>query len=121
MRVIANTGLIYIPEWNKNKKESEPIRIHYRYLTGPEYDRFVGIGAPEFDVEGNPKGGFTLKLDKEGMVRAGVEKIENLQVGEEQIITADQLCTTSEAAGIYREFVDFYLDANREPDKKKLK
>ena len=121
MRVIANKGLIYIPEWNKNKKESEPIRIHYRYLTGPEYDRFVGIGTPEFDENGIPKGGFTLNLDKEGMVRAGVEKIENLQVGDLRITSVDLLCTTSEVAGIYREFAEFYLEANREPDRKKLK
>ena len=121
MRVIANTGLIYIPEWNKNKKETDPIKLHYRYLTGPEYDRFVGIGTPEFDEEGNPKGGFTLKLDKEGMVRCGIEKIENLYVGDDTITTAEQLCTVPELAGLYREFIDFYLEANREPDKKKLK
>jgi hypothetical protein len=121
MRIIANTGLIYIPEWNKNKKESEPIRIHYRYLTGPEYDRFIGIGPIEFDEDGKPLGGFKFKLDKEGMVRCGVEKIENFYVGDISITTADQLCDVPEAAPVYREFIEFYMEANREPDKKKLK
>lgn len=119
MRVIANKGLVYIPEWNKNKKETEPIKLHYRYLTGPEYDKFVGIGPIEFNEDGQQIGGFQFKLDKEGMVRCGIEKIENLQVGEMAITTADQLCTTPEVASIYREFIEFYLEANREPDKKK--
>lgn len=121
MRVIAKSGLVYIPEWNENKKETEQIKIHYRYLTGPEYDKFIGIGPIEFDKDGEPIGGFQFKLDKEGMVRCGIEKIENFKVAETEITTADQLCSTPEAAGLYREFVDFYLEANREPDKKKLK
>ena len=121
MRVIAKTGLVYIPEWNGNKKETEQIKIHYRYLTGPEYDKFVGIGPIEFDAEGQQQGGFQFKLDKEGMVRCGVEKIENLNVGQLAITTVEQLCILLELAGLYREFIEFYLEENREPDKKKLK
>ena len=121
MRVIAKTGLVYIPEWNGNKKETEQIKIHYRYLTGPEYDKFVGIGPIEFDAEGQQQGGFQFKLEKEGMVRRGVEKIENLKVGETEITTVEQLCDMPELAGLYREFIEFYLEENREPDKKKLK
>jgi len=121
MRVIAKSGLVYIPDWNGNKKEQEQIKIHYRYLTGPEYDRFVGIGNVKFDEEGNPIGGFEFKLDKEGMVREGIEKIENLYVDDVKIETAEELCKRPELAGLYKEFADFYLEINREPDKKKLK
>ena len=121
MRVIAKSGLVYVPEWNGNKKEEEQVKIQYRYLTGPEYDRFVGIGTVKFDEEGNPIGGFEFKLDKEGMVKVGIEKIEGLLVGEEKIETAEDLCSKPELAGLYKEFADFYLEVNREPDKKKLK
>ena len=121
MRVIAKTGLVYIPEWNDNKKETDKIQIHYRYLTGPEYDRFIGIGPVQFDEDGNQVGGFEFRLDKEGMVRAGIEKIDNLIVEDGKIETGAALCECPEVAGLYREFIEFYMEANREPDKKKLK
>ena len=127
MRIVAKTGLVYIPEWNDNKKlpKEEQVKIHYRYLTGPEKENYIGFEPIEFDEDGNQVGGFRLKIDRASAINTGVLRIEGLEVETEgKVVTVDtakQLMEIPEISGLYKEFSDFYLEENREMDKKKLK
>ena len=79
----------------------------------------------EFDADGNPAQNLKFNLDKKGMILRGISKIENLNLDsdgkEMKIETAEQLCETPELSGLYKEVSDYYLEINRDTDKKKLK
>lgn len=124
MRVAISTGLTYTPEWGDNRSlpQEEQIVVHYRYLTGPERDSLYGLGAIpiEVDTEGKMPPKVSFKMDREGIVKACTVKIDNLTVNEKKAALND-LFTVPELAGLYDELADFYLEQNREMDKKKQK
>lgn len=124
MRVIASTGMEYIPTWNRNKKEKDPIKIKYRYLTGPEKDRIMGVVMPEFDENGKQVGRFKLRIDNERLIKTSILSIENLDIYEDGSTiqaNAAHICNSPDLANLYTELVNFFLAENRPIDKKKLK
>jgi len=124
MKIVAKSGLIYVPEFNSNKKlpEAERVQIEYKYLTGPERDRIIGLAPIKFDAEGNPKSEYEFRFDTENMIRTSVVKIKNLVIekdGKDKPAEVEDLVNVSELAGLYRELSDFFLTENRAQDKKK--
>jgi len=73
----------FIPEWNDNRDESEPITFTLKYITDAERAR---CQKPRFDDQGNP----TVEIDYEGFVKYGVRKIEGFKVNDKDITTARQ-------------------------------
>ena len=131
MRIIASSGMEYIPTWNHNKKEKDPIKIKWRYLTGPEKDRIIGFDPLEFDEKGNQVGRFKFHIDNVELIKTSILDTINLEVTKTVIsmardeetkkATADDICSIPELAGLYTELVNFFMDENRPIDKKKLK
>jgi len=123
MRVMEYPGLEYIPDWNKNKKESDDskIKIEYKYLSGPEREKIFGFEPIQFDPDGKQTSGFTFRIDNENLIKMSIKNVINLTVGKEIITTAEDICIKSELAGLYRELVDFFMGINRPVDKKKFK
>ncbi len=39
----------FLPEWNGNKQEDDPIKFTLRFLTAPERDEVLGMG---FETDG---------------------------------------------------------------------
>ena len=126
MRVIANSGLEYIPDWNANRKQSKEskLKIEYKYLSGPERDKIIGFEPVTFNPDGDQIGGFTFRIDNEGLLRASIINIANLEIeinGEYKQVNVEDICDRPELAGLYRELVDFFMGINRPVDKKKFK
>jgi len=121
MKVTVKEEEIYYPEWNKNHKlpKNEQICIHYRYLTGPQRDEFIGIAPIEYDDTGKVIGGIKFRMDKYGIVKHSITGIDNLETDTEKITTGKQIGDIPEFAGLYLELADFFLEINQVINKKK--
>ena len=125
MRILVNKELVYVPEWNGNRnlpKEEQGI-IYYRYMTGPEREKIYDVDI-EFDSEGTPKGNYKVKIDRSKIIKTCIIRTEKMIIddnGKEKAVTADDICSMSEFAGLYREMAGFFTSQNEPMDKKKLK
>lgn len=68
----------FVPEWNENKKDSNPIRFHMRYLGTGEREKMLKY---EFGADGAVK----IVPDKPALFMAAVLRIENLVVNKEPV------------------------------------
>ena len=98
MKVVLERRTEYVPEWSGNRDAEKPVTFVVRYLTTSERHRYAGQRALQGILEqaqsGNG-GSADLDIDFEGMFRASVESIRNLEVeidgNVQQITTPDQL------------------------------
>jgi hypothetical protein len=61
----------YIPEWNENKKEQNPVRVTLRYLNTSQRVTLMPWTA---DAKGNA----VMSPDMNGLIRVAVDRIDNL-------------------------------------------
>ncbi len=105
MEYEVKRGDVFIPDWKGNKDSEEPIRIHYRYLTPEERNRFfytkpvdLSAAVSERKVE--------YVQNVEGAARVMITKIENFALRVEgervEINTAEKLYTTR---GIHQDLI----------------
>lgn len=73
----------FVPEWNGNRDEDEPIKFTLKYLTAPERDEIVNMA---FDVDGK----VSVKPNFQKACKMGIKKIEGLTVDGKQITTANE-------------------------------
>jgi len=71
----------YIPEWNKNQEEAEPMAFTLRYLTNAERSK---CQKTLFDDKGNPQ----IEFNNELLVKFGVSGIAHFKVNGKEITTA---------------------------------
>ncbi len=127
MKVIAQSGLRYIPKWNKNRKlpEDEQIVIEWNYLSGTDREMIYGIKPIEFDVEsGKIAKTMEFKIDNVGLLKKSIKNIINLEVetpggpGGTRPADIDDICNLSELGGLYTELKNFFAEQNTETEKK---
>jgi len=86
LNININEREIFIPVTNGNDKAEKPIKFHLRFLTASEqsemeYFQYVGSSGKSV-----PK--VRVKVDSSYIFEHGVDKIENLTIGENEIDTA---------------------------------
>jgi hypothetical protein len=77
MKIKVKRTDIFIPKYDGNREDSEPVKVHYRFLTAAERTDFISI-LPIKIVNGEPE--IEMKQDNAGMVRKMVSRIENLSM-----------------------------------------
>lgn len=73
----------FVPEWNNNKGETDPIKIYHKNPTMPLYERLIPKTSLTIKVspDGKSEGGeTTMTIDNREIVLKMVTKIENLEV-----------------------------------------
>lgn len=70
---ITTKEVEYVPEWNDNRKEQNPIRVKLRFLNNAQRSDLIRWKADQ-------SGQINLDPDRRGLIMAGVVKIENLWV-----------------------------------------
>lgn len=124
MKIIAQSGLKYIPKWNKNRKEPEEtqIVIEWNYLSGTDREIIYGIKPIEFEIEtGKMAKTMSFKPDNMDLVKKSIKKIINLEVDDNGICrpaTSDDICNLPALGGLYTELKNMFAEANTETEKK---
>lgn len=116
---------VFIPKWNGNKKEADPIKIKHRYLTPEERDKYFYYQP----LKVTPKtDGYEVVLveDKKGCCKAIVIGIENfaLEVNGEKIVidTVKKLYETEGVPNaLIKEIEEYMSNASPVIDEKSLK
>ena len=73
---ITTKEVEFVPEWNDNKKDPNPIRFRLRYLNNSQRSDLIRWKA-------DSSGEIHLDPDRRGLLLAGVVKVENLWVVED--------------------------------------
>lgn len=112
MKVDLSEKYEFIPEWNGNQEDPNPIVFHCRYLTTGERQKCI--------VEKFVQGELVVEQDDMAIMRYAVEYIENLEdVDSGQKITkGDQLSGTRKLASLVREVANDAVFRNMRPDLK---
>ena len=124
MKIIAQSGMTYIPKWNKNRKEPEEtqIVIEWNYLSGVDREVIYGIKPIEFDVDtGKMQKTMQFKVDNIDLLKKSIKTIINLEVddiGIDRPATVDDICNLPELGGLYNELKNFFTEQNTETEKK---
>lgn len=103
----------YIPFWNNNQADSEPIKFILCNLTTAERDSCVELS---FDQDGKP----IFKSDNQRIFKAGVRQIENLSVNGEKISSATGVMTMPGLYELFLEVASEILAKNMRRDSKNL-
>ena len=97
----------YIPEWNDNESNDEPIKFFLRDLTTAERDGCISLKV-------NEKGESVIDPDYQKIFRRGVIRIENLEVNDEKIKTAEMVLKTPGLWNLFLEVAGRILLQNTE-------
>jgi hypothetical protein len=108
MIVDINLENEFIPEWNNNKKDSQPIKIIYRTPSMSHVERLVP--RPSYllktDADGKSQGAeVELTMDTKKMILALVSDIQNLEVKN----TSGSLIKIKNPQDLYTETAPAYL------------
>lgn len=105
----------FIPEWNDNKKEDNPIKFNLRYISTGEYDDCLIPTA-------NKKGKTNIDIDYKLMVEYATLSIDNLSVEvdnvEIKIENATQLLAHPGMQELYYELRLYVITMNARIDSK---
>jgi hypothetical protein len=124
MIVTVSREKTYIPQWNGNRDlpPGEQVVAHYKAGSFDLRSRLLPDPQVKFsyDKDGNPTGGSgEVSLDKKGIVRGMLIRIDNLSVevkGEiEKVISANDLFS-----GPFEELIDELADVFRKELKKEI-
>lgn len=96
MKLVIDKEQEYIPSWNDNEADDEPIKFILSNLTTTERDACVDLS---FGENGDP----LLKPDMQRIFAKGVKRIENLWVNGGQISTPAAMMA---APGLYELFLE---------------
>lgn len=77
MKIKVKQSETFIPIWNGNSEEKEPIKVVYRFPTPGERDEYVRALPAKF-VNGEPVVEF--KNDAQGLVKCLCQRIESLEL-----------------------------------------
>jgi len=84
----VSKDIVYIPDWDDNKEDAEPIKATLKYLTDAERSRCSTVGQ-------DAKGNVNVELNYELLVKLGVVGFESFKVNGEEIKTARQFLDLS--------------------------
>ena len=124
MKIIAQSGLRYIPKWNKNRKQDEAEQgiIEWNYLSGTDREIIYGIKPIEFDTaSGEVQKTMTFQVDSVDLLNRSIKEIIRFEVeenGVDRLATIDDICNLPEFGGLYTELKNFFTEQNTETEKK---
>jgi hypothetical protein len=93
LKVSLREGFDYIPEWNDNKKEKEPIKVFLRFQTGLDMTDLIGMDG---------------KIDKMKDWLTICKSVENLFDDEGNKLGPEDIATNGALAGLYLELKGAY-------------
>lgn len=91
----------YVPEWNDNKKNPKPVKVHLRYLSTEEKNSCFEKDMSLVD----DKKKVTVNTKDESLFRLSVVGIDNLSVNKKDVTNADGLLKAPGTSGLYQEIV----------------
>jgi len=101
----------YIPEWNGNKEDDEPIKFVLRHLTTGERERAIEFGMAE-------DGKSVVKPDLRSLFRTAVVRVENLHVNDKSLTKADDVLSAPDLYDLFVEVAVYVLAQNARQDPK---
>ncbi len=87
----------YIPEWNGNKNDEQPIVFHLRGITDIEREKCITKKYVDGNVE--------MHTNESQLFRYAVQSIENLEINERQIKTATEFLALPGLSGLFSEVI----------------
>ena len=87
----------YIPEWNGNKNDEQPIVFHLRGITDIEREKCITKKYVDGNVE--------MHTNESQLFRYAVQSIENLEINERQIKTAAEFLALPGLSGLFSEII----------------
>jgi hypothetical protein len=106
----------FIPDWQGNKDDDEPIKVTCKYLNPAERDRCIEM---DFISQDN-KPTVRIKALKDKYVKLAVTKIENLKLNDGSFVKdSATLMKTPGLGGIYNVIADYIIEQESGIDKKK--
>jgi len=115
MKITLARDAEYIPEWNGNRDDPEPVVFHLRYLTTAERQQCM---EREYLPDKNGGVRVAIKPDQERMFKLAVRKIENLEVNGRPLTTAGDVLSTPGLDLLFIEVSLYVLTMNAEQDSK---
>ena len=110
MKITFQEFNVFIPEWNKNKKqpESEQVKVHWRYPNSQEVKQIRYTTNPRMEMDPETKKDVKnmfveMKVDYHAAVEMLVERIENLEVNGRLIETGKALVNTPGLNALFQE------------------
>ena len=123
MEVQVKRTIDYIPDWNKNKKDKNPIEFHLRYLSTEEEDECMEV-VPLRIINAETRetsGGEIIQHDKKRFCYS-VVKIKNLQVKDDnktvEVTTAKELLAQPGFELLYLDVLTFLKKMEARVDSK---
>jgi hypothetical protein len=111
MRLTVAKEEEYVPQWNGNVEEDEPVKFTLSYLTTADRDACI-------PVDFNEEGEFHLKPDYRKLFTKGVRRIEGLYVNDKPIKTPLEVLNTPGLYELYMEVATHLLTMNVRRDSK---
>lgn len=109
MKIIIDDKYEFVPEWNGNREDENPIKFYCRYLTVPERARVI---QKNIEVGGESAAVLVNYKEKE-IFDLSVIRIENLEVNGKKIATAtDFHLSSSGLGGLFDECVQEFIQRN---------
>ena len=126
MKIIAQSGLKYIPRWHRNHKEPEEtqIVIEWNYLSGADREIVFGFEPIKFNLEGKITQEYTFKSDNVELLSRSIKDIKNLEIDDIRMgsgtrpVIIDDIINLPELAGLYKELTTYITTENAEGEKK---
>lgn len=82
MEVQVKRTIDYIPKWNKNQKDKNPIVFHLRYLSTGELQDCIKSKPSTYDAETKKVTGGEIIQDDKKWFNLGIMEIDNLEVND---------------------------------------
>lgn len=114
MELTFSNEFEYIPTFNNNREEENPVRVICRYMTTPE--RSKNIESVLMTVNGESQSRTVFHND--AILRASILRIENLKVNGVEITTAKALLAIEGLSQLSEEIASYIATRNLMPDLK---
>lgn len=111
MELTIERNYEFVPEWNGNKKDANPIVFEMRRLSTGERDKFMEY---TFTTDGQ----LQIAPDRQGMFLAAVVNIRNLKMNGENISKPRDLLSSPGLDAVFAEVVTDIIAQNSKGDVK---
>lgn len=122
MEIKIKRVIDYVPRWNNNKKDKNPIVFHLRYLSTSEADECMEIRPFRYNPRTKKSSGGEIVQHDKKMFLYAVISIDNLQINDgesvEEITTPEGLLAQPGLDLLYYEVVGHIKTANARIDSK---
>ena len=104
MRLTLAREVEYVPAWNNNRQDKQPIKVKLRLLSTTERMKAFTFAMQEGEAD--------VEASNDKFMEAGVAEIRNLNVNNTPIEDAATLMATPGLYGLYSEILNELLEVN---------